>query len=166
MFPHHGIDQRRVFKYRGVRCLERDLPRLAADNRFAPTAALLNDATEVLCKDIAIARFANSTSSQVAVALRAVTEIRHMVGIYSSGELLQMNKCGRSTQTVTLAIVLSTNLIYSRLSIGINGRGWMSNTRVHLQKSNFANGNGRRSAPSPTTMIACDPQAHVRVGAV
>ena len=89
-----------------------------------------------------------------------------MVGIYSLGELLQMNKCGRSTQTVTLAIVLSTNLIYSRLSIGINGRGWMSNTRVHLQKSNFANGNGRRSAPSPTTMIACDPQAHVRVGAV
>jgi hypothetical protein len=73
----------RVYKYRGVALLDRDLDALASDKLYAPTAAQLNDPSEaVLSGSLATSRL-RTAGREVRRALDQLEGLRHSVGIYS-----------------------------------------------------------------------------------
>lgn len=74
---------RSVFKYRGLSALDRDLTTLAADRLYAPTAAYLNDPTEVVLNHQVVQMSAEAMSPEVARHYETLVEMRCTVGIFS-----------------------------------------------------------------------------------
>lgn len=73
----------KVYKYRGVANLERDIKSLVEDNFFAPTAEALNDPTEVVLNDRLVSALLSGLSPEVSASLAQLTGMRHSVGVYS-----------------------------------------------------------------------------------
>lgn len=73
----------KVYKYRGVSLLDRDLESLASNYFFAPTAENLNDPTEAVLNDRLVAQIANLLGPGVSKPFETLIGMRHSVGIYS-----------------------------------------------------------------------------------
>lgn len=73
----------KVYKYRGVGNLDRDIKSLIEDCFFAPSARVLNDPTEVVINDKLVATLAGALSSDLSENLAQLTKMRHLIGIYS-----------------------------------------------------------------------------------
>ena len=73
----------KVYKYRGISTLDRDLESLASNYFFAPTAERLNDPTEAVLNDRLVSQIMSALGSEVSKHFETLTDMRHSVGIYS-----------------------------------------------------------------------------------
>ncbi len=73
----------KVYKYRGISTLDRDLESLASNYFFAPTAESLNDPTEAVFNDRLVSQIMSALGSGVSQPFEALIDMRHSVGIYS-----------------------------------------------------------------------------------
>ncbi|MBN2716075.1 MAG: DUF2971 domain-containing protein [Deltaproteobacteria bacterium] len=73
----------KVYKYRGVSFLERDLESIAKNYFWAPTADQLNDPSEAYVNENVRSSFQDFGASDVETEFKKLMNMRHTVGVYS-----------------------------------------------------------------------------------
>ena len=137
----------KVYKYRGISYLDRDLKTLVSNQFFAPTAEQLNDPVETVLNSQLVTSFTEAMGGEVYELFTETVEMRKTVGIYSLSRTpydeLMWSHYGESHEGFCIEYDLDRLILEARSTWDIVNVVY-SETPPVLDFSNLLSGNGHK----------------------